>query len=192
MNRIARKGLDFRVQNRGASQDVRVRKLRKRHGNDGYAAYFNLMDLLLEHDQAQMSLQDPEDLEIIADELHLMDSGHLLCIIESCVDLGLFNEQLWDASRIVANDELSEFYSHRVNLKRLPTHEWQRIRQEVFRRDNYTCQYCGACDTDLHCDHVFPVSKGGGNGLDNLITACARCNLSKSSKTIEEWMGGNQ
>lgn len=52
----------------------------------------------------------------------------------------------------------------------------------VFERDGYTCQYCGAKapDAELHVDHIVPVSKGGGNSLDNLVTACAACNLGKS------------
>ena len=57
-----------------------------------------------------------------------------------------------------------------------------RTRYMVFERDGYTCQYCGAKapDAELHVDHIVPVSKGGGNSLDNLVTACAACNLGKS------------
>lgn len=58
------------------------------------------------------------------------------------------------------------------------------MRFYVLRRDNYTCQYCGAKapDTALHVDHVTPASKGGGNEPDNLIAACIRCNLGKSDR----------
>lgn len=53
----------------------------------------------------------------------------------------------------------------------------------VLRRDNHTCQYCGAKapDAQLQIDHMVPVALGGGNDPSNLITACARCNLGKSS-----------
>jgi hypothetical protein len=58
----------------------------------------------------------------------------------------------------------------------------KRTRFEVFKRDNFTCAYCGAHppDTLLHCDHVNPVAAGGDNDMDNLITACQACNLGKS------------
>lgn len=57
-----------------------------------------------------------------------------------------------------------------------------RTRFAVFARDNHTCQYCGAKapDVTLHVDHIHPVSKGGSNQSDNLITACAKCNLGKA------------
>lgn len=65
--------------------------------------------------------------------------------------------------------------------------EWERIRTEVYFRDDYTCQYCGERGKKLECDHVIPVSRGGTHDLDNLKTACFKCNRSKRNKTIEEW-----
>lgn len=68
--------------------------------------------------------------------------------------------------------------------------EWQRRRQIVFERDNWTCVYCGE---DVHvgaqCDHVVPVSRGGGSEIDNLATACKRCNSGKSGKHLSDWEG---
>lgn len=56
-----------------------------------------------------------------------------------------------------------------------------RKRWLIFRRDKYTCQYCGAKapDAKLHVDHRVPVSKGGDSQDDNLVTACAKCNQGK-------------
>ncbi len=47
----------------------------------------------------------------------------------------------------------------------------KKVRFEVFKRDSFTCQYCGAKAPDvvLNCDHIEPVSKGGTNKLLNLI-----------------------
>ena len=58
----------------------------------------------------------------------------------------------------------------------------KRTRFEVFKRDDFLCQYCGRHPPDvlLHCDHVDPVANGGSNDIDNLITACQDCNLGKS------------
>jgi hypothetical protein len=62
------------------------------------------------------------------------------------------------------------------------------IRFEIFKRDNFTCQYCGkkAPDVVLHVDHIHPVSKGGTNDLLNLITSCIDCNLGKSDRTLAD------
>jgi hypothetical protein len=62
------------------------------------------------------------------------------------------------------------------------------IRFEVFKRDSFKCQYCGASAPDvlLHIDHIQPVVKGGDNDILNLITACIDCNSGKSDKLLSE------
>ena len=47
------------------------------------------------------------------------------------------------------------------------------VRFEVFKRDKFTCQYCGqmAPDVILEIDHIKPVAEGGENDILNLITA---------------------
>src|SRR5690348_290732 len=54
----------------------------------------------------------------------------------------------------------------------------KKLRFEVFKRDGFRCQYCGAAAPDvlLVVDHVNPVAKGGKNNILNLITACEPCN----------------
>lgn len=61
-----------------------------------------------------------------------------------------------------------------------------RTRFEVFKRDNFTCQYCGATPPAviLHVDHIVAVSKGGSNVKSNLVTSCSRCNLGKSNISL--------
>jgi len=56
-----------------------------------------------------------------------------------------------------------------------------KLRFEVFRRDKFVCQYCGACGprTELEIDHVIPVARGGTDDIDNLKTSCFRCNRGK-------------
>lgn len=58
----------------------------------------------------------------------------------------------------------------------------KRLRFEVFKRDNFTCQYCGARppDTVLEVDHVHPRCEGGLDGIENLKTACWNCNRGKA------------
>ena len=57
----------------------------------------------------------------------------------------------------------------------------KKTRFEVFKRDKFTCQYCGrmAPDVILEVDHLKPVAKGGDNSMLNLITSCKECNRGK-------------
>lgn len=54
-------------------------------------------------------------------------------------------------------------------------------RFDVFKRDLFCCQYCGSNPPKvvLEVDHITPVSKGGNNDLNNLITSCFNCNRGK-------------
>jgi 5-methylcytosine-specific restriction endonuclease McrA len=53
-------------------------------------------------------------------------------------------------------------------------------------RDSYVCQYCGST-ARLHVDHRVPLSRGGTNLFENLVTACAPCNQSKGPKPLSDW-----
>lgn len=57
-------------------------------------------------------------------------------------------------------------------------------RHNIFKRDQFECQYCGTVD-DLTLDHVIPRSKGGKSSWDNLVTACKGCNAKKGDDTPE-------
>jgi hypothetical protein len=64
----------------------------------------------------------------------------------------------------------------------------KRLRFEVFKRDYFTCRYCGAQPPDvvLVVDHIVPVAAGGASSLENLITACEPCNQGKAAKSLSE------
>lgn len=59
----------------------------------------------------------------------------------------------------------------------------KKLRQKIFERDNFTCVYCGAREYEepLEIDHVIPISKGGTNNINNLVTSCRTCNRIKHS-----------
>lgn len=61
-----------------------------------------------------------------------------------------------------------------------------RVRFEIFKRDNFKCQYCGRMPPQviLHIDHVVSVANGGDNSNTNLITSCQDCNLGKSDRPL--------
>jgi|SRR5690606_497971 len=62
----------------------------------------------------------------------------------------------------------------------------------LFARDRYTCQYCGRHQSELRGrafltrDHVLPLSRGGSNTWDNVLTACSPCNNRKGSHLPHE------
>ena len=89
------------------------------------------------------------------------------------------------------------------------------MRIAIFRRDNYTCQYCGRDDLNihksipnhlyyadgtecklshrydireaiLHVDHIIPYRWGGTTTPDNLVTACSWCNYKKLDYALDD------
>lgn len=56
-------------------------------------------------------------------------------------------------------------------------------KNEIFRRDNYTCQYCGMSAQNLTIDHVIPRRMGGTYSWENLVTACPKCNHRKGGRS---------
>ncbi len=62
------------------------------------------------------------------------------------------------------------------------------MRFEVFKRDSFTCQFCGAKAPDviLQIDHLHPVSKGGDNDILNLVTSCKTCNSGKGARLLSD------
>jgi len=59
---------------------------------------------------------------------------------------------------------------------------------KVFRRDNYTCQYCGARDKPLSVDHVVLWEDMGGTVEENLLTACSACNMKRGNMRFLDWL----
>ena len=58
-------------------------------------------------------------------------------------------------------------------------------RFNLFLRDEFSCQYCGAKD-HLTFDHVLPRCRGGRTTWENVVASCGPCNLKKGSKTLRQ------
>ena len=76
-------------------------------------------------------------------------------------------------------------------------HVPRRFRRQVtntflFARDGYRCMYCGRHRSEfknrefLTRDHVLPISSGGGNTWENVVTACSSCNNKKANHLLQE------
>ena len=71
---------------------------------------------------------------------------------------------------------------------RLPKKEVKFSRQNVFQRDNHTCQYCGrqADRRELNLDHVLPRDRGGQTTWENVVCSCLSCNTRKGNRLPQE------
>lgn len=85
------------------------------------------------------------------------------------------------------SDFLSSNFRDRQRMYNTNVKKWKSISCQVFKRDNYTCQYCGLMNGNLEVDHIVPFSKGGSDELFNLTTACKRCNIQKKDKSVVEF-----
>ena len=63
-----------------------------------------------------------------------------------------------------------------------------RIMWNTFRRDNFTCRYCGNDEAPMTVDHIVLWEEGGPTIVMNLITSCKKCNNSRGSMQYEDWL----
>jgi len=71
---------------------------------------------------------------------------------------------------------------------RIPTRHVRFSRQNIYMRDNFTCQYCEKHFTreKLNLDHVVPHSQGGHSTWENVVCCCVQCNLKKGARTPKQ------
>ena len=93
-------------------------------------------------------------------------------------------------SQIIRQSDLKEVVSKdkKTILRKSSRQIDQRIAWEVYRRDNFTCRYCGADDVPLTVDHVVTWETGGPTIPLNLITSCKKCNNKRGNMEYEEWL----
>lgn len=101
-----------------------------------------------------------------------------------------------DRERAVRSERLALPRPVVIRLRKF-VHVPRRFRRQVtntflFARDGYRCQYCGRAGFELRQresltrDHVVPISRGGLNVWNNVVTACSSCNTKKANHLVEE------
>ena len=100
--------------------------------------------------------------------------------------MNYFGWQDIDAIQLEFDSE--NFYGLKLTrMYEMNVKKWKRISKQVFERDSYTCHYCGKAGGILEVDHIIAFSKGGADDLENLVTACRKCNRQKRNKSVEEF-----
>ena len=64
---------------------------------------------------------------------------------------------------------------------------------QVFRKTQGRCIYCEQQFSDIHdprftIEHLTPISKGGRDELSNVFPCCKKCNMSRGSMQLNEWL----
>ena len=116
------------------------------------------------------------------------------------VDPADYQTYTWeDWSRLRPHDDERFIQAVRIRLRvpevvtlteydRLPTAAVTFSRRNIFKRDHFTCQYCGVQpgSEELTLDHVVPRSQGGESRWDNCVLACLECNKRKADRTPQQ------
>lgn len=67
-----------------------------------------------------------------------------------------------------------------------------RVSWNVYRRDNYTCRYCGRNDIPLTVDHLILWEDGGPSIEANLVACCRKCNKVRGNIEYNVWLKSRQ
>lgn len=108
-------------------------------------------------------------------------------------DLNDFN------SRHLKENHTPEKWKLKLTYQKIKAHERRKysygslskdIWKKLFDLQNGICNGCNKnLESDAHIDHIYPLSRGSENIDSNVQLLCPYCNLSKGSKTMNEWKG---
>ena len=124
--------------------------------------------------------------------------GRTITIQVQCPNCEIW--QFQDESKICCDCDtlLNEDLTRKPTEYRTELSNWRdkvsgNTKEIVFQRDEFNCQYCGVWCYDswiqnpksVTIDHIIPVKMGGNNKVENLITCCRNCNLTKNDRVFE-------
>lgn len=105
--------------------------------------------------------------------IEILDYYHDEYIIGAC-------SKAYKVPSVAKTIKYFNIYNRRINFSR----------NNLFIRDNFTCQYCGTrlAKSQLTYDHIIPKSRFSKNkklstNWTNIVTACRPCNHKKANRT---------
>jgi len=66
------------------------------------------------------------------------------------------------------------------------------ISWNVYKRDEYTCRYCGREYLPLTVDHIVLWEDGGPSIEENLVASCKRCNRTRGNMKYPDWIASEK
>jgi len=86
-------------------------------------------------------------------------------------------------------NSLKQSAKRRARKLKAPSDDWTHA--QIHSEANGRCLYCGIKVTlnEMHADHFIPLAKGGSNLRENIVCSCASCNLKKSDRMPEDFIG---
>ena len=94
-----------------------------------------------------------------------------------------------DINQVIRQMDVQEIGGlQKVILRKSQRQIDQRVSWKVFRRDNFTCVYCGADDVPMTVDHIVLWEHMGDSVPDNLNCSCKKCNKTRGSMNYDEWL----
>ena len=109
----------------------------------------------------------------------------VLLVTQKAEPLDITTEKGWHISSpsliVYVPKHIRLKFSSRERMWKLPPVN----RRGILRRDHNSCQYCGSTK-NLTLDHVIPRSRGGRHTWENVVAACAPCNLKKGSRSLRQ------
>ena len=109
--------------------------------------------------------------------------GRLLYRIHGGYNAATGRRSVIEVNSIIATDG-----SVQASMKGRPGYTPPLNNATLFRRDGFLCMYCGERQrqSELSRDHVRPISRGGEDAWNNVVTACKHCNSHKGCRQPEE------
>jgi hypothetical protein len=211
---MAKTGLIYYNVDTNRYQDRRIKRLKKDFKCDGIAVYDYILCEIYRVEGCFLVWD--EDTAFDVSEYFGLKETTVKEIVNYCLSVGLFDADSFTKHDILTSIEiqlsfvklsmyipLDKYEKYLlIDTGRIPfckknknarlyqrnAKEWKRISREVFKRDNYTCQYCGIVGGKLEVDHIIAFSKGGNDDMSNLTTSCLKCNRKKKDKSVQEFI----
>ncbi|HKM00695.1 MAG TPA: Lin1244/Lin1753 domain-containing protein [Sedimentibacter sp.] len=215
MARPIKQGLDYFPFDVDFFQDLKIRKIIRSNGQCSPAVLICVLALIYKENGYYINWD--EDTAFVVSEMLNSDEETISLVVSKAIEVDFFNKEVFSKFSILTSRAIQKnwikhtqfvpisFLDYEINLLgnikiakykhsekiRMYNHnvkQWYKIIKEVFKRDNYTCQYCGQIGGKLEADHIIPFSKGGSDETSNLITSCRKCNRQKKDKSANEFI----